>query len=121
MASKRLDELVFRAMALISAAKGDSGFSELDSVSQGILFFIGGRQSIGKSVMVSDVVGAEQFGSYPTVQKRLSSLITEGWIDTGENIDDARVVLLELSPKAVQVFNKMSSKLERMALSVKHE
>ena len=120
MSKKRLDEMVFKAMALLAAAKGDSGFDQLDETCQRILFFVGDREAAAQALKVSDLLEPAGFGSYPTVQKRVAHLVENGWLNTAANPADARVTLLRLSPKAVHAFNRMSLKLERFAGAMKN-
>ena len=115
MPREKINELVFRAMALLNAAKGESGFDQLDEDCQNLLFYIGNRNAMGNKVIVSDLVGPEKFGSFPTVQKRLGQLADNGWLALRKDPDDGRAMVLEVTPLAIRAFNRMSSTLQRFS------
>jgi hypothetical protein len=98
----------------IAAAERKHGVHSLDLVSREILQTIASANLSNTKIRVTDIKNMDVFGTLPTILTRLKTLIEGGWIMRKEDPDDARIVLLEITPKARAVFNKISKALEKV-------
>lgn len=98
-----------KVRAVMAMAEQESGLNELNHASREILVEIGLAAEIeGKTTLVTDLTRSERHGTLPTVVKRISDLVEDGWIVKTESPDDRRAKILSLSPKSENMFRKMS-------------
>ena len=96
----------------IATAEQRHGIHELDFLSREILQKIAAANLKKQSVRVSSISEGNGFGTMPTLLARLTKLVDGGWIERVDDPEDARAVLLEITPKTKSIFRKISNALE---------
>jgi DNA-binding PadR family transcriptional regulator len=100
--------------AIMATAEQESGFSELGFASREMLVEIGLAAEVdGKPMHVTDLTRSERHGTLPTVVKRISDLVEDGWVVKTESPEDGRAKILSLSPKSENTFRKMSKTVRK--------
>ena len=108
--SGRGDHAAFlNLLRAIAAAEQQHGIRELDFLSREILHKIAAANIKKQSVRVSSIGEGNGFGTMPTVLARLARLVDGGWIEKVDDPEDARAVLLEITPKTKSIFRKISN------------
>ncbi len=98
----------------MATAEQESGFSELGFASREMLVEIGLAAEVdGKPMHVTDLTRSERHGTLPTVVKRISDLVEDGWVVKTESPEDGRAKILSLSPKSENTFRKMSKTVRK--------
>ena len=95
----------------IATAEQRHGIHELDFLSREILHKIAAANLKKQSVRVSSISEGNGFGTMPTLHARLTKLVDGGWIEKVDDPEDARAVLLEITPKTKSIFRKISNAL----------
>lgn len=110
----QLKNTLFALNNILSAAEGSVDFGALDSESRAILKFVGYNTSRGQEVCVTDITQNPALGGSPvTLMKRLRLLRETGWLEMYNSNLHHRRIRLELSLKAKQDLNKVSTALEK--------
>lgn len=98
----------------MAKAEQESGFSELGFASREMLVEIALAAEIdGEHTHVTDLTRSERHGTLPTVVKRISDLVQDGWIVKTGSPEDGRAKILSLSPKSESIFRKMSKTVRK--------
>lgn len=110
----QLKNTLFALHNILNAAEGSTAFGGLDSESRAILKFIGQNTADGQEVCVTDITQNPALGGSPvTLMKRLRVLKDNGWVEMHSSELHHRRIRLELSLKAKQDLNKVSSAIEK--------
>ena len=112
--SEVVNDLIFRIRKATRETETQSGLDRIDLASRSILYFIGECAAEQRSLNVTDIVRQPGFGTPPTVFGRLTELEKTGWIQTRRHPDDGRAKLVEPTIRAVRVFRKMSSAVQKV-------
>jgi len=82
-----------------------------------LLAYVDDRQLAGKPVSSTDLVQKLDFGTGPTVYKKISQLIDSGYLKSTVNEDDARVKLLHITPEGHALLERYDSLMKQALLS----
>ncbi|MGV1016839.1 MAG: hypothetical protein ACOYBW_05610 [Fluviibacter phosphoraccumulans] len=96
---------------LISEIKKEAADSAFDGCDE-VLAYMAVKEAEGQSVTITELVQSLQFGTGPTVQRRISLLLDRGLIKAVQRKSDARVKDLCLTPKAMKHLEERSSLLK---------
>lgn len=98
---------------MIHAAQGKTGLSELDPHSRAVLMFVAKAEVQGDRITMSSLLQSNQFGSYPTMLRRVQMLVQDGWLLVESDPEDARHKTVRLSEAGAKAFNAMSAGLDK--------
>lgn len=95
-------------MSAIKKEARDSAFEGCDEV----LAFISVKEAEGQTVRITELIQSLQFGTGPTVQRKVSVLLDRGFIKMDKSKTDARVKDLYLTTKAREHLEERSRLLK---------
>lgn len=97
-------------IAAIAAAEKEQGLHTLDPLSKNILQMIACADMLHQKIRVSDII-RDGNSTFPTVINHLRKLTDEGWVTKSEDPDDRRVILLHITPRTQDAFDRIYDKL----------
>ena len=105
-------------IATIASAEREHGINELDVVSRQILQTIACANAAGHRMHMKDL---SPIATFPTLHSHVQRLIDTGWLEKTADETDRRATLLHISPKATDVFRKLTEALDSPAAYVKRD
>lgn len=86
-----------RFLFALTAQKNTAGDTEFEGCDE-VLAYLAIRDSEGKTVKITELVQSLQFGTGPTVHRKVTLLAERGLIKISQNKEDARAKDLSLAP-----------------------
>jgi DNA-binding MarR family transcriptional regulator len=105
-------------IATIASAEKQHGIHELDVLSRQILQTIASANMAGDRVHMKDI---SWIATFPTLHSHVQRLIDTGWLDKTADESDRRATLLHITPRAMDVFRKLTEALDSPAAYVKRD
>lgn len=101
---------------MAAAIRGLPSLATLDPLEERIMTFILNAIRKENRLAVTDVMAQNELGSPATIHSRLKSMRKKGWIHLTDT-DDSRRKRIELTPGALQYFDKLSQAMTMAAES----
>jgi hypothetical protein len=105
-------------IATIASAEREHGIHEIDVVSRQILQTIAVANIAGDRMHMKDL---SAIATFPTLHSHVQRLIDTGWLDKTADETDRRATLLHITPKAMDVFRKLTEALDSPAAYVRRD
>lgn len=106
-------------LVLLRAMDREADGPPVDPIEDQLLNQVMINQDQGRMQLVGDLIHLHEIGSQATLHSRIKQLTKKGYLQLKPNPQDARKKQVELSPKGVKRFVKLSSCIERAASAVK--
>lgn len=106
-------------LALLHAMDRQTDGPPVDPIEDQLLNQVMIKQGQGRVPLVGDLIHLHEIGSQATLHSRLKQLTKKGYLQLKPNPLDAREKQVQLSPKAVKRFVKLSSCVERAVSATK--
>lgn len=117
MQSTLMVEAYLRFVRLMETLEASPSFPRLDPIEKKLLEFVALNEAAGKTLLVSDVIYANDIGSPATLHRRISHLEKQDLIRFGADID-GRKKCVQLTPKARDYWSKMGKCVVKAASGV---
>jgi DNA-binding MarR family transcriptional regulator len=103
-------DIYMRFLALSQAIRGLPSLPPLDPLEERVLYVVAAASHVGQKFSVRELMQHEDLGAPGTIHARLKSMRAKGWLELGDT-EDSRRKSVELTPKAVKHFEKLSGVL----------
>jgi hypothetical protein len=107
-------DIYLRFLNLAEALRGLPSLPPLDPLEERILGLIARASRNAERLSVRDMMAKQEFGAPATVHARLKSMREKGWIVLNDT-EDARRKQIDLTPAALQHFDRLSNCLLQAA------
>lgn len=112
--TKRPADVYLRFLELAEAIRGLPSLPPLDPLEERILSLVAKARQKEERLCVRDMMAKEELGAPATIHGRLKSMREKGWIMLADT-EDARRKQIELTPPALQHFDRLSKCLIKAA------
>lgn len=98
-------------LSMLSTMRQQCGDAEFEGCDE-VLSFIAVKETVKRATKFTDLVQSMQFGTGPTVQRKVSMLAKRGLIDVQKDEHDARVKTLRMTAAGLDLLKERTTLLK---------